>query len=283
MTAAEYFNFYAVNYQRQLRLSEQQAIEAINQLIQNSADIAESTKQSWQAHKDTIQLIGTLTPSLVLDMKVLTLLAREMHRSGSLFTQYQIKNYGGKLHVILKGYPGLRLHLTGTRYLANHPKVISMGIGLSGVKSALKGGGIFSVVFSIAFHSLDQLLDDTATWHNFVAGVSTDILAALAGVAATYAATAAFVAFTGTAMLAIGPMIIVVAAGAVTAIALFRLFNHWELAKQVAVLLKQAEARFNERQYEFKSHARRLLNYAEEDPQGFMARLFGLPYIKLDL
>ncbi|MET1257665.1 hypothetical protein, partial [Aliikangiella maris] len=111
MTAAEYFNFYAVNYQRQLRLTEQQAIEAINQLIQNSADITQATKQSWQTHKDTIQLMGTLTPSLVLDMKVLTLLAREMHRSGSLFTQYQIKTYGGKLHVILKGYPGLRLHL----------------------------------------------------------------------------------------------------------------------------------------------------------------------------
>ncbi|MET1256578.1 hypothetical protein, partial [Aliikangiella maris] len=140
-----------------------------------------------------------------------------------------------------------------------------------------------SVVFSIAFHSLDQLLNDAATWHNFVAGISTDILAALAGVAVTYAATAGITALTGTAMLAIGPMIIVVAAGTITALALFRLFNQWELAKRVAALLKQAEVRFNERQSEFKSQTRRLLNYAEEDPRGFMARLFGLPYIKLDL
>ncbi|MET1257671.1 hypothetical protein, partial [Aliikangiella maris] len=138
-----------------------------------------------------------------------------------------------------------------------------------------------SVVFSIAFHSLDQLLNDTATWHNFVAGISTDILAALAGVAVTYAATSLWVLASGTAMLAIGPMIIVVAAGAFTAAMLFDFFNDRKLANRVAALLKQAEARFNANGDQFQSQARRLLNYAEEDPQGFMARLFGLPYIKL--
>jgi hypothetical protein len=59
-------------------------------------------------------------------------------------TKAYVKAYGGKQHIILKGHPGLRRILTGTKYGIKNPKVITMGLGKAGAIHAAKSGGILS-------------------------------------------------------------------------------------------------------------------------------------------
>ena len=63
------------------------------------------------------------------EVRVLTALAMDMKRSGSIFGRYYVQISGGKQYIVFKGRAGLRQVLTGTRYLANNTKVMSMGVG----------------------------------------------------------------------------------------------------------------------------------------------------------
>lgn len=62
-----------------------------------------------------------------------------------------IKQHNGKAYVIIKGYPGQRTVLTGTRYLASNPKVAKMVIG---AKSLAKGAARMSGIAVVAFTAL---------------------------------------------------------------------------------------------------------------------------------
>lgn len=170
----------------------------------------------------------------------------------------------------------MRQQLQGTRYLASNPKVVSMAIGKLGAAKAIKGGVVISVVFSVAFHSFAQLMDDTETWHNFVAGVGVDLAAAAVGGGIAWASVSLFVG--ASAMVAVGPIAVVVIVGAFATAGLGMVADHLGLTDKLASALKQAEQRMNESMNEIKNEVRRGLNYADEDPVGFMHRLFGVPY-----
>ncbi|GAB2525680.1 hypothetical protein [Microbulbifer agarilyticus] len=212
------------------------------------------------------------------DAKVLAALAYDMHKGGNLFTTYQIKTYSGRSFVMFKGYAGLRSQLTGTRYLANNPKVVSLGVGKLGAAKAIKGGLVFSVVFSIAFHSIEQLLNDRATWHDFVAGVSVDVVSAVAGSAIAWSTVSTVVG--AAAMATIGPIALVVVVGVGATYALSAISEHYGLTKKLSQLLKDAESRMVKNLEDIRRETRKGLNYMDEDPIGFMHRLFGLPYLR---
>lgn len=103
-----------------------------------------------------------------------------MKHSGRVFSNYRIKRYRDAEYVFFCGYSGLRQDLKGTRYLANNPKVVSMGIGQAGIKEVVKGGFIVSISISAGFHAVDQLMDDERTWHHFVGNIAVDIVIAAA-------------------------------------------------------------------------------------------------------
>lgn len=152
-----------------------------------------------------------------------------------------------------------------------------MGVGKLGVAKFIKGGFIVSVVFSIAYHSLDQLMNDKSTWHDFIAGVSVDVLAAATGGAIAWGMVSTIVG--GAAMVAIGPIAFVVVVGAGLAWALSVVGNHFDLTAKIAKMLKESEARAAENLREIQSEVKRGLNYADEDPIGFMHRLLAVPYL----
>jgi len=213
------------------------------------------------------------------DAKTLGALAYDMYKGGGVFTKYRIKTYSGRSYVVFKGYAGLRAQLTAARYLANNPKVVSMGIGKLGTENKIKGGLVISIIFSIAFHSINQLLNERDTWHHFVAGISVDIVTAVTGGAIVWGA--ASLVSGATAMAAIGPILIVVAVGVGTTIILGRIEKHYGMTKKLAEMLRQSELRMQVEMRQIKNEARKGLNYADEDPAGFMSRLFGVPYIGL--
>ena len=63
--------------------------------------------------------------ALTSDIRAVTGIVREFGAFGKVVE----RNVHGRRDVILKGAPGLRHQLKGTRYLANDPKIVSMAIG----------------------------------------------------------------------------------------------------------------------------------------------------------
>lgn len=258
-------------------VSNEGVSEWMNSIIMNSKEISSTTKQGWQESKSHVKSYGSYVPALA-DTKVLAALAYDMHKGGNVFTTYQVKTYSGRSYVIFKGYAGLRSQLTGTRYLANNPKVVSLGVGKLGAAKAIKGGLVFSVVFSVAFHSIEQLLNDRATWHDFVAGVSVDVVSAVAGSAIAWSTVSTVVG--AAAMATIGPIALVVVVGIGATYALSAISENYGLSKKLSQLLKEAESRMIQNLEKIQRETRRGLNYMDEDPIGFMHRLFGIPYLR---
>lgn len=128
---------------------------------------------------------------------------------GGVGARAYIKSYGGKPHIILKGYPGIRSVLTSAKYGIKNPKVISMGLGKAGAVAAAKQGGILTVVLLSAYRVADYFLTDQATLSQLIGILATDVVkVGIATGASILIATAV-----GAATFAVGPIIAVVFVG----------------------------------------------------------------------
>lgn len=150
------------------------------------------------------------------DIATLTKLAHDL---GTPLGRVYFKRYGGKLHVVFKGRPGLRKVLTGTKYSVKNAKVVKFGIGKAGVKAASKGGAFISIFLLTAWNIADYVLNDRATLGQLLGTIATDItkVAVSAGVGAM-AGAAAVGTVIGT--FALGPLIVAVAVGIGVAVVL---------------------------------------------------------------
>ena len=129
---------------------------------------------------------------------------------GGVGARAYIKNYAGKPHIILKGYPGLRKILTGTKYGVKNPKVVSMGLGKAGAIAGAKQGGILTVVLLTAYRVIDYFLTDQSTLSKLVGTLATDVVkVGIATAASIGAATLA----AGMTTIAIGPIVAVILVG----------------------------------------------------------------------
>lgn len=164
-----------------------------------------SVKAAWQKIKGKVG-IGASYYASVDDAVTMAKLVGDL---GGIGARAYIKNYGGKPHVILKGYPGLRTVLTGTKYGIKNPKVISMGLGKAGAVAAAKQGGILTVVLLSTYRVTDYFLTDQATLSQLVGTLATDIVKVGIATAASIGAAVVIGGFT----LAVGPILAVVAVG----------------------------------------------------------------------
>ncbi|XPF95257.1 hypothetical protein ACM9HF_04385 [Colwellia sp. RE-S-Sl-9] len=128
---------------------------------------------------------------------------------GGVGARAYIKNYSGKPHIILKGHPGLRTILTGTKYGIKNPKVVSIGLGKTGAISAAKQGGILTVILLSTYRVVDYFLTDQATLTQLIGTLATDIVKVGIATAASIGAAA----IAGGLTLAIGPILAVVVVG----------------------------------------------------------------------
>ncbi|ELR63137.1 hypothetical protein C942_04079 [Photobacterium marinum] len=204
-----------------------------------------------------------------MDIQVLGAIALEMKRSGNTFAKYQIKIYKGKSNVIFKGYSGLRKHLTGTKYLASNPKVISFGIGKLGVKNAIKGGFITTIIISATFHAFEQMLNDQATWHDFIGGLAVDVGIAAISSGIAWGSIATYVG---------GPMLAVVVIGGTLTIFTSAFINSYSLSKRISDSLRALEEDTRTGLANIQRDIKRAERQYHYDPVGFMLRLFGIPY-----
>lgn len=145
--------------------------------------------------------------------------------------EYYIQSYAGKQYVIFKGWPAGRSVIRGTRYLADNPTVVSMGIGRLGVKDAAKAGARLTFVLIGAYRVLQYLLDDKFTLTQLVGTLTTDILKISASgvVGAMLGAGAA--AMGGATV--VGPLAVAIIAGGFTSLLLDGLDSRLQLTDRL--------------------------------------------------
>jgi hypothetical protein len=166
----------------------------------------QSVKDSWKKVKDKVG-VGASYYASADDAVTMAKLVGDL---GGVGARAYIKNYAGKPHIILKGYPGLRKILTGTKYGVKNPKVVSMGLGKAGAITGAKQGGILTVVLLTAYRVIDYFLTDQSTLSKLVGTLATDVVkVGIATAASIGAATLA----AGMTTIAIGPIVAVILVG----------------------------------------------------------------------
>ena len=157
---------------------------------------------------------------------------------GGVGARAYIKNYSGKPHIILKGHPGLRTILTGTKYGIKNPKVVSIGLGKTGAIAAAKQGGILTVILLSTYRIVDYFLTDQATLTQLIGTLATDIVKVGIATAASIGAAA----IAGGLTLAIGPILAVVVVGVGMSMLLEYADNSLGITKRVIAGLDELES-----------------------------------------
>jgi len=232
-------------------------------------------KEAWEQIRAAPEFAAKWT-STTMDSVLLAKLAQDMNAGGSIISTYRINEYNGRQYIIFKGSQKLRKLVTGTRYLVNNTKIVQLGIGKLGAARTVVAGMRLTLILTVAFRSVDTLMRDEATWHDFVGGLATDLVktsiaggAALIGSAlgATGAATGAFV---------LGPLFLAIAIGVGTGLVLEKLDERYGFTKSLIEGLREADR-------DIRAHAaeiKRQWNYYHRTPEStvdFWMRVFGAP------
>ena len=200
-------------------------------------------QEKWQKYKSKVELSANYYSS-GQDIFLLNKLLADLGYAGA---RAHVKYYGGKPHIILKGYPGLRKILNATKYGVQNAKVVKMGLGKHGGINAAKSGGILTIVLVTAFRVVDYFLRDDATLSQLFGALATDIVkvgivtgasvAAAAGVS-MYGAGAAAGTVAGM-VVAIGPLVAVIAVGLLVSVLVAHLDERYGLTDKVIAALDE--------------------------------------------
>jgi hypothetical protein len=121
------------------------------------------------------------------------------------------------------------------------------------------------------------MLNDKATWHDFVGGLSVDVGIAAAASGIAWGAVSTYVGGAA-AMVAVGPMLAVVVVGAALTVLTASFIDSDALSKRISDSLREAEQSFKAGLLEIEYKAKRIEREYDADPLGFIHRLFGIPY-----
>ena len=184
-------------------------------------------RQAWQEIKGKAA-VGASYYATADDLRTLSKLVGDL---GGFTARAYIKTYGGKPHIILKGYPGLRNMLTGTKYGINNPKVVAMGLGKAGAIHAAKSGGILSVVLLTGYRVVDYFLTDEAVLSQLIGSLATDVVKV--GIATGASIGAASLASATGITIAVGPIAAVIIVGVIVSIAIGALDAQYGITDRV--------------------------------------------------
>ena len=202
------------------------SIEEMDAIVRSSpASNRATVKVAWEKIRDKAQA-GASYYASGDDLVTLTKLVSDL---GGFGAKAYVKNYNGKPHIILKGYPGLRKVLTGTKYGMNNPKVITMGLGKAGAINAAKSGGLISIVLLSAYRVADYFLTDEATLSQLIGSLATDVVK----VGITTAASVAAATIAGGLTVAVGPIVAVILVGVGVSLALQALDEQYGITDRV--------------------------------------------------
>ncbi|WFU56831.1 hypothetical protein QA639_04705 [Bradyrhizobium pachyrhizi] len=105
--------------------------------------------------------------SIVADVASGANVLQELGVAGS----YYVKEIRGVKYVILRGHASLRPYLKGTRYLANNPAIVRLGLGPAGASSALRSTFVLALTMYAAAQVAGYLSGDEQTLQDLTAGL----------------------------------------------------------------------------------------------------------------
>ncbi|PID44455.1 MAG: hypothetical protein CSB48_01875 [Proteobacteria bacterium] len=192
-----------------------------NELNANSHELFIMTAEEFAQFKSRIASVATLDNAKTIagyvapamDAATVVGQVREFGAGGRIVE----KTIGGRRYVILKGYPGLRKALKGTRYLANNPKIVSMAIGKVGVAKSILHGAKITVFLTVPINVLKYLIDEQSTLGSLIGTIASDLVKV--GISSALAAGAAAAVGVLT-KVAAGPLVAALFVGVATAILL---------------------------------------------------------------
>lgn len=188
------------------------------------------------------------------DIMLATKLAKDF---GTMTGRVHYKTYGGKVHIILKGRPGLRSILTGTKYGVNNPKVVSMGLGSAGAKAAMRQGAVISIVLLTAYNVIDFVMSDQVTLMDLIGQTASDIVKVGISAGASIAA-ATVVGTTGlVASFALGPLVVAILVGVGTAMVLDAIDERYKLTERLKTYLNETARQVERSIHEAKRRVER--------------------------
>lgn len=170
------------------------------------------------------------------DIRVANQLIDELGLTGKAV----IKEIQGKSYVILKGYPGLREKLTGTRYLASNPKVVDLAIGTKRVSGTMISGARLSIFIAVPMTVLQFLISEQSTLIRLVGTIASDLVKI--GLS-TIIASAAGMAAGAITTVAAGPIVAAIAFGIATAVTLEYLDRTFGVTNALVNAMEKAKQR----------------------------------------
>lgn len=147
-----------------------------------------------------------------------------------------VKTTATGTYIIIKGYSARRsAALQGTRYLATHPKMIQLGLGMKSLQGIAKGGFMLGVVVSSGIELMDFMFNNEKTMYDLVGGIGVEAVKGGLGGLVAYAAAAGVAAATTVAVLPLVVMALVAVSGGVV---LNMADNHYGIKQKVIGTLK---------------------------------------------
>lgn len=172
---------------------------------------------------------------------LLAVLAKDLAKSGNLFSNYYITSQGGKNYIVFKGNQRLRTIITGTRYLTTNTKMMNFGIGGKALKAGAKSGFVISALFSISLQSIKWLFEEDYRWSNWITNLSVDIakiaMASIAGYLTAKGLAAGLLMTMGAA-----PVIVPIGIGLAVSVGVATVLAHYKFEQEIQKMVDLLES-----------------------------------------
>ncbi|WP_111640748.1 hypothetical protein [Marinimicrobium alkaliphilum] len=219
-------HYYSYHAQRQHQAAKEVDIYILNQKefltmwIYTQKDLGKSPAQIEEklSRLTGVELISSTLDvakdhaALTRDIALLSVLARDLMRSGGLLTEYYTTVRNGQEYIVFKGNHRLRRIIRGTRYLASNTQMLKLGIGGKGIRAAAKTSFVITAVMSLTLRTYEWFFKEEYRWAHWVSNLSADLIKlAIAGFSGYLAATGVIALGAATAVAV--PVVIPIVAG----------------------------------------------------------------------
>jgi hypothetical protein len=166
----------------------------------------------------------------------LVMITKTLNAIGMAGVKTFVKSSAAGTYIIIKGYAANRgSALQGTRYLATHPQMLQLGLGMKSLQGVAKGGFVLGVVVSSGLEVADFIFNDEKTMYDLVGGIGVEAVKGGLGAMAAYAVAAGLGALT---TVAVVPLIGMAVAAFLIGWGLNKLDNHYKIKQQVIDAMK---------------------------------------------
>ena len=221
----------------QVEKGKMAAAEADELFKEHSQAVAKGSRQFWNERKQAFQdrpidslKAGRRTQPLAMAAITTTRIFNDLGRN---IGKTRVTTYNGVQYIIFKGNHKTRKLIAGTRYALRNPKMISLGIGQQGVKSAARKGAIIGLIVVSALNVANFILKDEYTLSHFIGDMAVDV-AVIAASAALGALAGAIIVGTGlVAAFTVGPLLVAAAVTFYASVKLGQLADHYEIREKI--------------------------------------------------